>query len=120
MARDACRMRAAQRRGILLSTGDHVAFLALPGVPHEMRGLAEEFFASHRRTVGVPHQRTFFAGLGESTLQERLADLTVDSADCRVGVYCHDAGHLEVVTVGNGAATRATAIRNRGCRICLA
>ena len=58
----------------------------------------------------LPHD---FAGLGESALQELLAELSEDSPQCRVSVYCHDAGHLEVVTVGHEAPQRDAAIRER-------
>ena len=99
--------------GIFMEHGGSIV-AAMPGVPHEMRGLSEKVFA---RLAGekteLPSCRTTFAGLGESSLQELLAELSEDTPHCRVGVYCHDAGHLEVVTVGRDAPQRDALIRER-------
>jgi nicotinamide-nucleotide amidase len=87
---------------------------AMPGVPYEMYGLAESVFARLAdEEVAPPSCHSYFAGLGESSLQELLGDLSHDADDCRVGVYCHDGGHLEVVTVGSGATARDALVRER-------
>ena len=87
----------------ILMSHQGVQLAAMPGVPYEMYGLAEVVFDRLAEDQqALPSSRTYFAGLGESALQELLAELSHDTLDCRVGVYCHDAGHLEVVTVSPG------------------
>jgi len=69
--------------GFLLREGDRLV-AALPGPPGEMRATAAGVFASLRRRAGagVIHSRVLkFAGIGESWLEERLADLVASQTN---------------------------------------
>jgi nicotinamide-nucleotide amidase len=69
--------------GFLVREGDRLV-AALPGPPGEMRATAAGVFASLRRRAGagVIYSRVLkFAGIGESWLEERLADLVASQTN---------------------------------------
>lgn len=90
-----------------------------PGVPHEMKAMAERFSATlPRRFPGltVPLiSEVWFAGIGESAAQERLGDLLSESAP-QVGITVSELGHLTLRVVGG---PREVAARTRALRACL-
>jgi nicotinamide-nucleotide amidase len=87
-----------------------------PGVPHEMKAMAERFAASFQRhfpALAAPAVgEIFFSGIGESAAQQRLGDLLTESAP-QVGITVNEAGHLTLRVVGTA---RAVAARVRALR----
>ena len=86
----------------------HGAWIAcMPGVPHEMKAMAERlgqqlpglYADLSVPTVGEVH----FAGLGESTAQDLLGELLCGEAP-RVGITAHESGHITVRCVGSPTA----------------
>ncbi len=71
------RNRLGTAPGLLLDQ-DGVPVILLPGVPYEMEGLATEFAIPHLRERSGRHVEAFTlrtAGMFESALQERIAEL---------------------------------------------
>lgn len=95
----------------------HGAWIAcMPGVPHEMKAMAERLGQQLPKrfpdlfvpTVGEVH----FAGLGESSAQDMLGVL-LSGETPRVGITAHELGHITVRCVGTATAVkrRCAAVR---------
>ena len=91
----------------------------LPGVPHEMRAMAERLpslVAARFAALPVPTVReVWFAGIGESTAQQRLGDL-LSAQDPQVGITVSELGHLTLRVVGR---PRLVAQRVQALRACV-
>lgn len=91
--------------------GSRTVILAvLPGVPHEMRYLANhELVPRLRRVAGlrtIRHRTLLTAGIGESLLQERIGDLSgFLSGDTRLAYLPNPGGvRLRITAVGHAEA----------------
>lgn len=88
----------------------------MPGVPHEMRAMLDRLLRRLPRLVPGLRAPTvgevWFAGLGESTAQERIPGLLSES-DPLVGITVSELGHITLRAVGSPAQVRArcTALR---------
>lgn len=88
----------------------------LPGVPHEMRAMLDRLLRRLPRLV--PGLRApcigevWFAGLGESAAQERIAGL-LSERDPLVGITVSELGHITLRAVGAPAQVRARCARLR-------
>lgn len=93
--------------------------LVLPGVPHEMKAMAErqvevlslKFPGLARPTIA----EIWFAGIGESAAQQRLGDLLTECSP-QVGITVSELGHITIRIVGK---PREVASRARQVRSCL-
>lgn len=87
-----------------------------PGVPHEMRAMAERFAATLPRRfprLRVPVVgEVFFSGIGESAAQQRLGDLLTEE-DPMVGITVSELGHITLRVVGTKAQVASRARRMR-------
>lgn len=94
----------------LLARHGHTWIACLPGVPHEMRAMADRLVRRLPRLLPrLPEVRVaelYLAGIGESALQELLPG-QFDSLDPQLGVTVSEAGHLVLRAVGSPAAVRA-------------
>jgi nicotinamide-nucleotide amidase len=84
----------------------------LPGVPHEMLAMAQRLARRLPRLVpGLIRPvvaEVWFSGIGESTAQERIADL-FSERDPQVGITVSEAGHITLRVVGRGPVVRRRA-----------
>lgn len=87
-----------------------------PGVPHEMRAMAERFAATLPRRfprLRVPVVgEVFFSGIGESAAQARLGDLLTED-DPMVGITVSELGHITLRVVGTRAQVASRVRRMR-------
>ncbi len=86
--------------------GDGPWIACLPGVPHEMKAMAERLIARLPDLVPglrVPAVRELWlAGLGESAVQELIPGL-LSEAEPMVGITVSDTGHMTIRAVGRPA-----------------
>ena len=103
--------------GITASLGA-TRIAVLPGVPHEMRAMAERFAASLPRlfrdlrapVIG----ELWFSGLGESAAQQRLGGLLTE-AEPQVGITVSELGHITLRVVGTQAQVDTRLAEMRPC-----
>jgi len=80
----------------------------LPGVPHEMRAMAGSVLGSIGQLLPSfqpPHvDEIHLAGIGESTVQERLDVLLCSHPHLTVGITAQDDGHLCIRCLGGQSA----------------
>ncbi len=81
----------------------------LPGVPHEMKAMAERLVPRlvtwFPRLVPPTIAELWFSGLPESTAQAKIADLFT-ATDPQVGITASELGHLTLRIVGKPAQVR--------------
>ena len=98
--------------GILVQ-GQYAWFAAMPGVPHEMKAMAELVWQWLEQQF--PHLKQPFvsevaiAGMGESTIQDQLGDLLDPTEELQVGITASDQGHCLVRIRGEQAVSEARA-----------
>lgn len=101
--------------GMIGSVGGSVVAV-FPGVPHEMRAMAERFAATLPRRfprLRVPVVgEVFFSGIGESAAQQRLGDLLTEE-DPMVGITVSELGHITLRVVGTKAQVASRLRRMR-------
>lgn len=93
----------------LLGRIDACPVACMPGVPHEMRAMLDRLLRRLPRLVPGLHAPTvgevWFAGLGESTAQERIPGLLTER-DPLVGITVSELGHITLRAVGTPAQVR--------------
>ncbi len=101
--------------GMLAKVGE--AYIAcMPGVPHEMRAMADRLMGQLDDLFPDLHppvcEEIHFAGLGESRAQDLLGDLLAGEKP-QVGICAHEDGHITIRVRGSASAvkTRCSKIR---------
>jgi len=87
-------------------------FICLPGVPHEMKAMAERALARRLGITGLVKPavtEVYFSGIGESTAQERIGDLFTAS-DPQVGITVNERGHITLRVIGRRSQAEARAL----------
>lgn len=89
--------------------------VCMPGVPHEMRAMAERFIGRLDELfpeLDVPVcEEIHFAGLGESRAQDMLGDL-LSAQRLQIGICAHEDGHITIRVRG-----AATSVKRRCAQI---
>ncbi len=103
--------------GITASLGK-TRIAVLPGVPHEMRAMAERFAASLPRLfrdLRAPAiGELWFSGLGESAAQQRLGGL-LTAAEPQVGITVSELGYITLRVVGTKTQVDTRLAEMRPC-----
>ena len=90
----------------------------LPGVPHEMRAMAERFATQLPRLfrdLRAPAiGELWFSGLGESAAQQRLGGLLTE-AEPQVGITVSELGHITLRVVGTKVQVDSRLAEMRPC-----
>ena len=83
--------------------------VCMPGVPHEMRAMAERFIARLDELFPELHvpvcEEIHFAGLGESRAQDMLGDL-LTASNLQIGICAHEDGHITIRVRGAASSVK--------------
>ena len=93
--------------------------VCMPGVPHEMKAMAQRFVGNLDKLFPELHvpvlEEIHFAGLGESRAQDMLGSLLMGNSAARiqVGICAHEGGHITIRVRGPAAKVRTHAQKIR-------
>lgn len=102
--------------GLLGQVGDGGWVACMPGVPHEMKAMAQRLAKQLPELIPglVPPvvEELYVTGIGESNLQDQIGDLA-NGTRPTVGITAHELGHITLRVVGSpsGVKRRLGALR---------